>query len=179
MTASLLERLQPLCLDAEEETRYPTLHQSFSYTREGIRYAVATDARLAVFLPYDGDIPDAPVDFDPIFARYQPSELRVDTNALAEFCGKPEYYWRHQDCDDCQGHWPDVRKGMVGDVMCDLNLLARGLALVLDDTAELSLPVFDGSEISPIFLRWPDGWVVLMPMRYEGEEDLPRFEVTR
>lgn len=187
-TDDLLARLKPLCLDEDDDDikpKYLGLKAPFAYTRADGRYAVATDGHLAVLIAYDGELLDAPVDFEPIFARYQPSDLRVDTAALLAFTGPPEYHWRHEDCDDCQGHWPDIRKGLIGDVLCDLNLLARGLSVVPAGVCELSLPADyvewnEGrisGDVAPIFLCGNGWWIVLMPMRGGGEENLPRFEV--
>lgn len=187
MDDNLLERLKPICLAEDEETRYPALYAPFFYVRDGVRYLCATDGRVAVFVASEIEAPPAPVDFDVIFAAYQPSPLRVNTAKLFEYTGPPQYEWRC-NCPDCyEPHCPEVRRGFINQVLCDLNLLARGISVVPVEECEISLPAEYvekqekakyATQMPPVFFRGSNWWISLMPMRLNADaEDYPHLDL--
>lgn len=170
---NLIEKLQPLCLNAEEYTRYPELVHPVAFTYEGTRYVCATNGHLAVFIKNDADALPTKIDFSAILDKFTPSDQRVNTATLMEFTGSPQFDWECP-CPNCEEgtHGAEIRQGFIGDVLCDLNLLACCLSVVPVEDAELSL---NGSE--PLFLKG-DGWLIsLMPMAGDVRDNLPRFEV--
>lgn len=175
-SANLIERLKPICLDESEYVRksYEGIKEPFSYERDGVRYVGATDGRLAVFVASDDDAPPCPVNFQVIFDKMQAEPLTVNLAALKEFCGKPVSEW-FCNCPDCEEtHAPEQRRGLIGGVLFDLNILAHGLAVVPEGECSVSL---NGPE-SPIFLHGKEWWITLMPMKKRGDErDLPKFDL--
>jgi hypothetical protein len=189
--ADILTQLKPLCLPQCEKVRkaYDGIRAPFIYERNGGRYAGATDGHIAVFVASDAEAPSCPVNFDVIFARCAfSSGLQTDTTTLAAFAGQPEYdsqcgQCKGEGCDDCEGEGDiiaDRRPGVINGVWCDLNLLARGLAVVPAGQCELFLATSQAgiyTEIPPIFLHGKEWWIVLMPMAKGINIDVPRIEI--